>query len=167
MNNYTWEIEYHDLPAVPMPRRTLLHKTQSATRKYYEQDPHWVIENDTVKYIPSNIQGTGTARTRNEMRKHLEYEKCFGIYRIPKAITIVDPDGIHWTKEYPFPKVFERTKDPRLKGLTNIKDIVLDETWLKQDSPLLYEEPDIDLKVWGKGIFYLVLGLLVVSFLLT
>lgn len=156
MNNYSWEIEYYDLPAVPMPRRTVFHKTQSATREFYEQSPQWLVKNNTITYIGGDAHGTGTAESLPAMRQHLEDKYCSGIHKIPKTISIIDPEGLTWVKEYPFPKVLKRSEDH--------SDVTLDETWLRQVSPKFYDKPDIDVKVWGKGILFLMLGLLAASF---
>ena len=163
MADYTWEIEYHDLPAAPMPRRTVFHKTQSAARKFYEQSDQWLVENDTVTYLGGDDYGTGFADSLPAMRQYLKDNFCIGVHKIPKSISITDPDGITWVKEYPLPKVLKESgyRDEE----TGIRaDLIIDETWMEQMFPKGYEEPDIDVGAWGKGIFYLILGLLAMSF---
>jgi hypothetical protein len=163
MADYTWEIEYHNLPAAPMPRRTWFHKTQSATRKFYEQSDQWLVENDTVTYLGGTVDGTGFADSLPAMRQYLKDNFCVGVHKIPKSISITDPDGITWVKEYPLPKVLKESghRDEE----TGIRaDLIIDETWMEQMFPKGYEEPDIDVGAWGKGIFYLILGLLAMSF---
>ena len=154
MADYTWEIEYHDLPAAPMPRRTVFHKTQSATRKFYEQSDQWLVENDTVTYLGGDDYGTGFADSLPAMRQNLKDNFCVGVHKIPKSISITDPDGITWVKEYPLPKVLKQS---------GRDDVMLDETWLEQVFPKGYEEPDIDVGAWVKGVLYLIFGLFMIS----
>jgi len=154
MADYTWEIEYHDLPAAPMPRRTVFHKTQSATRKFYEQSDQWLVENDTVTYLGGDDYGTGFADSLPAMRQNLKDNFCVGVHKIPKSISITDPDGITWVKEYPLPKVLKQS---------GRDDVMLDETWLEQMFPKGYEEPDIDVDAWVKGVLYLIFGLFMIS----
>jgi len=154
MADYTWEIEYHDLPAAPMPRRTVFHKTQSATRKFYEQSDQWLVENDTVTYLGGDDYGTGFADSLPAMRQYLKDNFCVGVHKIPKSISITDPDGITWVKEYPLPKVLKQS---------GRDDVMLDETWLEQMFPKGYEEPDIDVGAWVKGVLYLIFGLFMIS----
>ena len=154
MADYTWEIEYHDLPAAPMPRRTWFHKTQSATRKFYEQSDQWLVENDTVTYLGGDDYGTGFADSLPAMRQNLKDNFCVGVHKIPKSISITDPDGITWVKEYPLPKVLKQS---------GRDDVILDETWLEQMFPRGYEEPDIDVDAWVKGVLYLIFGLFMMS----
>ena len=162
MADYTWEIEYHDLPAAPMPRRTWFHKTQSATRKFYEQSDQWLVENDTVTYLGGTVDGTGFADSLPAMRQYLKDNFCVGVHKIPKSISITDPDGITWVKEYPLPKVLKESgyRDEE----TGIRaDLIIDETWMEQMFPKGYEEPDIDVGIWVKGVLYLIFGLFVMS----
>ena len=154
MADYTWEIEYHDLPAAPMPRRTVFHKTQSATRKFYEQSDQWLVENNTVTYLGGDDYGTGFADSLPAMRQNLKDNFCVGVHKIPKSISITDPDGITWVKEYPLPKVLKQS---------GRDDVMLDETWLEQMFPKGYEEPDIDVDAWVKGVLYLIFGLFMIS----
>ena len=154
MADYTWEIEYHDLPAAPMPRRTVFHKTQSATRKFYEQSDQWLVENDTVTYLGGDDYGTGFADSLPAMRQNLKDNFCVGVHKIPKSISITDPDGITWVKEYPLPKILNQS---------GRYDVMLDETWLEQVFPKGYEEPDIDVGAWVKGVLYLIFGLFMIS----
>ena len=154
MADYTWEIEYHNLPAAPMPRRTWFHKTQSATRKFYEQSDQWLVENDTVTYLGGDDYGTGFADSLPAMRQNLKDNFCVGVHKIPKSISITDPDGITWVKEYPLPKVLKQS---------GRDDVILDETWLEQMFPRGYEEPDIDVDAWVKGVLYLIFGLFMMS----
>ena len=154
MADYTWEIEYHDLPAAPMPRRTVFHKTQSATRKFYEQSDQWLVENDTVTYLGGDDYGTGFADSLPAMRQNLKDNFCVGVHKIPKSISITDPDGITWVKEYPLPKILNQS---------GRDDVMLDETWLEQMFPKGYEEPDIDVDAWVKGVLYLIFGLFMIS----
>ena len=154
MADYTWEIEYHDLPAAPMPRRTVFHKTQSATRKFYEQSDQWLVENDTVTYLGGDDYGTGFADSLPAMRQNLKDNFCVGVHKIPKSISITDPDGITWVKEYPLPKVLKQS---------GRDDVMLDETWLEQMFPKGYEDPDIDVDAWVKGVLYLIFGLFMIS----
>ena len=158
MADYTWEIEYHDLPAAPMPRRTVFHKTQSATRKFYEQSDQWLVENDTVTYLGGDDYGTGFADSLPAMRQNLKDNFCVGVHKIPKSISITDPDGITWVKEYPLPKILNQSG----RGFHR-DEVVLDETWLEQVFPKGYEEPDIDVGAWVKGVLYLIFGLFVMS----
>jgi len=162
MADYTWEIEYHNLPAAPMPRRTWFHKTQSATRKFYEQSDQWLVENDTVTYLGGTVDGTGFADSLPAMRQYLKDNFCVGVHKIPKSISITDPDGITWVKEYPLPKVLKESgyRDEE----TGIRaDLIIDETWMEQMFPKGYEEPDIDVDAWVKGVLYLIFGLFMIS----
>ena len=162
MADYTWEIEYHNLPAAPMPRRTWFHKTQSATRKFYEQSDQWLVENDTVTYLGGDDYGTGFANSLQAMRQYLKDNFCVGVHKIPKSISITDPDGITWIKEYPLPKVLKESgyRDEE----TGIRaDLIIDETWMEQLSPISYSDPDIDVGIWVKGVLYLIFGLFVMS----
>ena len=154
MADYTWEIEYHNLPAAPMPQRTWFHKTQSATIKHYEQSDQWLVENNTVTYLGGDDYGTGFADSLPAMRQYLKDNFCVGVHKIPKSISITDPDGITWVKEYPLPKVLKQS---------GRDDVILDETWLEQMFPRGYEEPDIDVDAWVKGVLYLIFGLFMMS----
>ena len=152
MADYTWEIEYHDLPAAPMPRRTVFHKTQSAARKFYEQSDQWLVENNTVTYLGGDAYGTGFADSLPAMRQYLKDNFCVGVHKIPKSISITDPDGITWVKEYPLPKILDQSGRE-----FNRDEVVLDETWLEQVFPRGYEDPDV--ATWVKTVAWIIFGL--------
>jgi hypothetical protein len=157
MADYTWEIEYHDLPAAPMPRQTVFHKTQSATRKFYEQSDQWLVENNTVTYLGGDDYGTGFADSLPAMKQYLKDNFCVGVHKIPKSISITDPDGITWVKEYPLPKVLKEA-GIRSDGTDVRDDVILDETWLEQMFPKGYEEPNIDVGAWVKTVAWIIFG---------
>jgi len=134
MADYTWEIEF--MPAEPEVMPEKLPWTNN-TLSWYRKNPNWaVLDNGMIQHQPSAIEGDGNGAGFIPFRKLLREKYCQTAYSRPGRITIRDE-------------------------ATGIVDIWEDQDYI---GPIDTTDNTVDVIVWGKGIFYLILGLLAMSF---